>query len=85
MPRLEAFSEAPGDGPAPLGLRPAVLPAVLTRALAPCSTVRQEETTDPQPRATTEAAGRRRPSGRGVLDCAVRSVGPATQLRRIGS
>ncbi len=55
------------------------------RALAPCSTAREEEAIDLQPRATIGAAGRRRPPGAAVLDCAVRSVGRATQLWRIGS
>jgi hypothetical protein len=68
-----------------MGRRPVPLPAVLPRALASCSTARQEEAIDPQPRATTGAAGRRRPPVPGVLDCAVRSVGRATQLWRIGS
>ena len=35
-----------------MGLQPASLPAVLPRALTPCSTARQEEAIDPQPRAT---------------------------------
>ena len=48
---------------APMGLRPLGLPAVLPRALAPCSTVRKEEAPDSQSRVTTGAAGRRRPSG----------------------
>ena len=70
---------------APLGLRPVARPAVLPRALAPSSTVRQEEATNSQPRVTAGAAGWRRPSGPGVLDCAARSVARATQLWRIGS
>jgi hypothetical protein len=38
-------------------------PAVLSRTLASCSTVREEKATDSQPRVTTGAGGRRRPSG----------------------
>ena len=60
-------------------------PAVLPRAPAPCSTVREEEATDSQPRVTAGAAGRRRASGPGVLDCAARSVARTTQLWRIRS
>ena len=70
---------------APMGLRRVGRPAVLPRAPAPCSTVREEEATDSQPRVTAGAVGRRRPSGPGVLDCAARSVARATQLWRIGS
>ncbi len=68
-----------------MGPRPVVLPAVLPRALASCSTVREEEATESQPCVTTGPAGRRRPSGPGVLDCAARSVARATQLWRIQS
>ena len=68
-----------------MGLRPVVLPAVLPRALALCSTVWEEGATDSHPRVTAEAAGRRRPSGPSVLHCAARSVARATQLSRIGS
>ena len=68
-----------------MGLRPVGRPAVLPRVLAPCSTVREEETTGPQPRVIVGAASRRRPSRPGVLDCAARSVARATQLWRIGS
>ena len=68
-----------------MGLRPVILPAVLPRALAPCSTARPQEVIDPQPHATIGAAGRRRPPVLSVLDCAVASVGRATQLWRIGS
>lgn len=68
-----------------MGPRPIVLTAVLPHAVAPCSTVREEEATDSQPRVTTGPAGRRRPSGPGVLDYAANSVARATQLWRIGS
>ena len=70
---------------APMGLRPVGRPAVLPRAPAPCSTVREDKATDSQPRVTAGAVGRRRPSGPGVLGCAARSVARATQLWRIGS
>ena len=50
-------SRAPG----PMGPRPVVLPAVQPRALASCSTVRQEDATDSQPCVTTGPAGQRRP------------------------
>ena len=68
-----------------MDLRPVDRPAVLPRAPAPSSTVREEEATDSQPRAAAGVASQRRPSGPGVLDCAARSVARATQLWRIGS
>ena len=46
-----------------VGLRPVGRPAVLPRAPAPCSRVREEEATGSQPRATAGATSRRRPSG----------------------
>jgi hypothetical protein len=46
-----------------MGPQPIVLPAVLSRALAPCSTVREEDATDWQPGVATGAARRRRPAG----------------------
>ena len=68
-----------------MGLRPVGRPAVLPRAPTRHSTPGPAEVIDPQPRATIGVADPRRPLGPGVLDCAMRSGGRATQLRRIQS
>jgi hypothetical protein len=70
-------------GQAPLGFGPVVLPAVLTLALATCSTTRQEGALATQRYNKGGSAGGA--TGPGLLDCTVRSVGRATQLRRIRS
>ena len=68
-----------------MNLRPVGRPAVPPRVPAPYSTAREEEATGLQLRVTGGAAGRRRPLGARVLDCAMRRVARATQLRRIQS
>ena len=70
---------------APMGLRPVGRPAVLPRAPAPCSTVREEEATDSQPASQQRRSAGAALPGPGVLDCAARSVARTTQLWRIGS